>query len=73
MNRAITTMRGRWAWPNCSTVLSGIPVMAGPHVVEFSWREYSVTESIVASPWAMVLIKRDLRPSASDAAQSSPQ
>ncbi len=49
-----------------------VPVMAGPHVVEFSWRGFSVTESIVASPWSTVLIKRDLRPSSSTAPQDSP-
>jgi len=53
--------------------LARVPVILGPHVVEFSWHGFSITETIVASPWATILIKRDLRPSASDAVQSSPQ
>lgn len=42
-----------------------VPVMAGPHVVECSWRGFNVTETILARPWATVLIKRDLRSTAS--------
>lgn len=41
-----------------------VSVTAGPHVVEFSCRGFSITNTIVASPQATVLIKRDLGPSA---------
>ena len=47
-----------------------VPVEAGPHVVELSWRGFSVTETIVASPWATVLIQRDLGRSAPATPQS---
>ena len=49
-----------------------VPVMAGPHVVEFSWHGFSITETIVASPWTTVLIKRDLRPSPAAVPQAPP-
>ena len=49
-----------------------VPVMAGPHVVELSWKGFSITETIVASPWTTVLIKRDLKSTASAAPRSPP-
>ncbi len=48
-----------------------VPVRAGPHVVECSWRGFRVTETIVASPWTTVLIKRGLRSAASVASLTS--
>ena len=41
-----------------------VPVVAGPHVVQFYWRGFSITNNIVASPQATVIIRRDLGPSA---------
>ena len=42
-----------------------VPVVAGPHLVEFHWRGFSVAHTIMVSPETTVLIRRDLRPSAS--------
>ncbi len=49
-----------------------VPVEAGLHVVQFAWRERSITQTILASPQTTVFVKRDLRPSASTAPQSPP-
>lgn len=46
-----------------------VPVVAGAHLVEFHWRGFSVANTIMVSPETTVLIRRDLRPSAS----ASPQ
>ena len=42
-----------------------VPVMAGPNVGSFPGAGFSVTETIMSSPWTTVPIKRELRPSAS--------
>lgn len=49
-----------------------VPVMAGQHVVEFDWRGFSITNTILVSPQTTVLIKRDLGPSASTSPQPNP-
>ncbi len=49
-----------------------VPVVAGPHLVEFHWRGFSVANSIMVSPETTVLIRRDLRPSASASPQAIP-
>ena len=42
-----------------------VPVAAGQHLVELSWRGFSIINSIPVSPQTTVLIKRNLSPSAS--------
>jgi len=37
-----------------------VPVAAGSHVVQFSWRGFSITNHIVASPQTTVIVRRDL-------------
>ena len=40
-----------------------VPIVAGPHVVEFYWRGFSIANNIMVSPQTTVLIKRDMGPS----------
>ena len=42
-----------------------VPVVGGPHVVEFYWRGFSIANNIMVSPQTAVLIKRDMGPAAS--------
>lgn len=42
-----------------------VPVVAGPHVVEFRWRGFSVTSQIVVPPQTTVPIRRNLASSGS--------
>ncbi|MGH7410637.1 MAG: glycine zipper domain-containing protein, partial [Candidatus Methylomirabilis sp.] len=42
-----------------------VPVLAGPHLVEFRWAGFSVVSHIVVPRGATVPIRRDLAPSAS--------
>lgn len=42
-----------------------VPVVAGPHLVEFRWRGFSITSHIMVPPQTTVPIKRNLAPSAS--------
>ncbi len=42
-----------------------VPVAAGPHVVEFRWKGFSVMSQVVVPYGATIPIKRDLAPSAS--------
>ena len=49
-----------------------VPVVAGPHLVEFHWRGFSVAHTIMVSPETTVLIRRDLRPPASASPQPIP-
>lgn len=42
-----------------------LPVVAGPHVIEFQWRGFSITNHVLVSPQTTVVIRRDLGPSAS--------
>jgi hypothetical protein len=39
-----------------------VPVVAGPHLVEFHWRGFSIANHIMVSPQTTVLIRRDLGP-----------
>jgi hypothetical protein len=49
-----------------------VPVVAGPHLVEFHWRGFSIANHIMVSPQTTVIIKRDLGPSASPPPQVTP-
>lgn len=40
-----------------------VPVVAGPHLVEFQWTGFSVTSQIMVPPQTTVLLRRDLAPS----------
>lgn len=42
-----------------------VPVVAGPHMVEFHWRGFSVTSQVMVPPQTTVPVRRDLAPSAS--------
>lgn len=42
-----------------------LPVVAGPHIIEFHWRGFSITNQIMVSPQTTVVIRRNLGPSAS--------
>jgi hypothetical protein len=37
-----------------------VPVISGPHLVEFHWRGFSVTTHIMASPRTTVIIRRNV-------------
>ena len=49
-----------------------VPVVSGPHVVEFYWRGFSIANNIMVSPQTTVLIKRDMGPSASAPSPPNP-
>ncbi len=49
-----------------------VPVVAGPHLVEFHWRGFSIANHIMVSPQTTVIIRRDLGPSASPPPQVTP-
>lgn len=49
-----------------------VPVAAGPHLVEFHLRGFSVATSVMVSPQTTVPIRRDLAPTASASPQITP-
>ena len=49
-----------------------VPVVAGPHLVEFHWRGFSIANQVMVSPQTTVIIRRDLGPSASPPPQFTP-
>jgi hypothetical protein len=49
-----------------------VPVVSGPHVVEFYWRGFSIANNIMVSPQTTVLIKRDMGPSTSAPSPPNP-
>jgi hypothetical protein len=49
-----------------------VPVVAGPHIVEFSWRGLSIATNVMVPPQTTVPVRRDLAPTASASPQITP-